>query len=228
MKPIIKNFVLVTLMVAASGLAIAMRPTQKIADMGPPVKLETMIPKAFGEWREEPQNQTLIVDPQQSELIKRIYSQTLSRTYINSDGYRVMLSIAYGNDQGDAKQVHKPEVCYPAQGFTLKNKQLGLLETESGTIPVTRIQTSLGQRHEPVTYWITVGDYVVSSGLGKKLTEMRYGLNGQIPDGLLIRVSSIDPEVDRAFEMQRKFASQMLLEIKPDYRQRFAGLLDNH
>jgi len=228
MKHVVKNFLLLTLMVAASGLAVAMRPTQKKADMAPPVKLESLIPKTFGEWREEPQNQTLIVDPQQKELIDRIYTQTLSRTYVNPDGYRVMLSIAYGNDQSDTKQVHKPEVCYPAQGFTLKNKQHALLETELGVIPVTRMQTRLGQRNEPVTYWITVGDYVVSSSMEKKLTEMRYGLNGQIPDGLLVRFSSIDTEVTRAFEMQRKFASQMLMEIESDYRYRFSGLVDRH
>lgn len=228
MKAVLRNFLLMALMVAASGLAVAMRPTQKIADMGPPVKLETMIPKAFGEWQEEPQNRTLIVDPQQQETINRIYTETLSRTYINPKGYRVMLSIAYGSDQSDTKQVHKPEVCYPAQGFTLKNKLQGQLETQVGTIPVTRIQTSIGQRNEPVTYWITVGDHVVSDGMEKKLTEMRYGLNGQIPDGLLIRVSSIDTEVARAFEMQRKFASQMLLEIEPGYRHRFAGRVESH
>ena len=34
-----------------------------------------------------------------------------------------MLSIAYGKNQSDALQLHKPEICYPAQGFTLLAKQ---------------------------------------------------------------------------------------------------------
>lgn len=223
MKPVIKNFVLLALMVAASGLAIAMRPTQKIADIGPPVKLETMIPKAFGEWHEEPQNQTLIVDPQQKEMIDRIYTQTLSRTYINPEGYRIMLSIAYGSDQSDAKQVHKPEVCYPAQGFNLKNKRYGQLATPNGTIPVTRIETSLGQRNEPVTYWITVADRVVGPGLEKKLAEMSFGLSGKIPDGLLFRLSSIDRESTRAYEKQNVFTNQLLSSLTPENRQKFIG-----
>lgn len=223
MKPVLKNFLLMALMVAASGLAVAMRPTHKIADMGPPVKLETMIPKAFGEWREEPQNQALIVDPQQKELIDRIYTQTLSRTYINRDGYRIMLSIAYGSDQSDAKQVHKPEVCYPAQGFVLKNKQYGQLATPNGAIPVTRIETSLGQRNEPVTYWITVADRVVGPGLEKKLTEMSFGLSGKIPDGLLFRFSSLDREPASAYEKQNAFAGQLLASLTPENRQKFIG-----
>ena len=105
-----------------------------------------------------------------------------------------MLALAYGKDQRDAMQVHYPEVCYPAQGFALQEKQIGTLATERGAIPVTRILTNLGQRIEPVTYWTTVGDRVVQTGLQKKLAEMSYGLSGKIPDGMLIRVSSIDTE----------------------------------
>lgn len=223
MKPVLKNFLLLALMVAASGLAVAMRPTQKIADMGPTVNLETMVPKVFGQWREEPQNRTLIVDPQQKEVIDRIYAQTLSRTYINPEGYRIMISIAYGSDQSDSKQVHKPEVCYPAQGFILKNAQRGQLATQSGAIPVTRIETSLGQRNEPVTYWITVGERVVGTGLEKKMAEMSFGLSGKIPDGLLFRLSSIDSESARAYEKHSAFAEQLLSSLSPEHRQKFIG-----
>jgi EpsI family protein len=223
MTPIIKHFLLLILMVAASGLAIAMRPTHKIAEMGPAVKLESMIPESFGEWREEKQNQALIVDPQQKEMIDLIYAQTLSRTYVNPEGYRIMLSIAYGSDQSDAKQVYKPEICYPAQGFTLKNKQYGQLVLQNTTIPVTRIETSLGERNEPVTYWITVGDRVVGPGLNKKLVEMGFGLRGLIPDGLLFRLSSIDSDTDRAYEKQNAFAGDLLGSLRPEDRQKLIG-----
>lgn len=223
MKPILRNFVLLALMVLASGLAVAMRPSQKIADLAPPVQLAAMVPTAFGEWREEPQHQRLIVDPQQQEAIDKIYTQTLSRTYINAEGYRIMLSISYGSDQSDTKQVHKPEICYPAQGFVLKSKQYGQLPTPQGAIPVTRIETSLGQRNEPVTYWITVADRVVGPGLDKKLAEMSFGLQGKIPDGLLFRISSIDGESKRAYERQNAFAGELLGALTPEHRQKFIG-----
>ena len=106
-----------------------------------------------------------MVDPQQQELIDKIYTQTLSRTYVNPSGYRIMLAIAYGDDQRDAMQLHYPEVCYPAQGFSLKGKEKGTVATENGIIPVTRILTNLGQRNEPVTYWTTVGDQVFRGGI---------------------------------------------------------------
>ena len=212
-------------MLAASGLALALRPTQKIAGQGPAIDLEVIIPRTFGEWREEQQKSVQIVDPQQQEMIDKIYTQTLSRTYINGRGYRIMLAIAYGDDQRDAMQTHYPEVCYPAQGFSLQNKQSGMLTTANGSIPVTRILTSLGPRNEPVTYWTTVGDRVVQSGIQKKLAEMSYGLNGKIPDGLLIRVSSIDLDAANAYEIQTQFADQMLGALTPEFRKKLNGNL---
>lgn len=224
MNPWLRTFILLILMLTASGLALALRPTQKIADEGFPIDLETMIPPTFGDWREEQQDSLKIVDLQQQETIDRIYTQTLSRTYVNLHGYRVMLAIAYGDDQRDSMQMHYPEVCYPAQGFSLQSKQTGTLSTAGGLIPVTRLLTNLGQRNEPVTYWTTVGDQVFRGGLQKKLTEMRYGLNGKIPDGMLIRVSSIDADASNAYEMQTLFANQMLGALTFEHRQKLNGI----
>jgi EpsI family protein len=219
----LRNFTLLILMLAASGLALALRPTVKISAEGRIIDFETIIPRAFGEWREESQNSAQIVDPQQQQVIKKIYTQTLNRTYVNDKGYRVMLALAYGEDQRDSMQVHYPEICYPAQGFALQDKKTGTLDTETGPIAVTRILTSLGPRNEPVTYWTTVGDRVVQTGIQKKIAEMSYGLNGKIPDGMLIRVSSIDADATHAYEMQDRFADQMLRDLKPEYRKRLDG-----
>lgn len=219
----LRNFTLLILMLAASGLALALRPTVKISAEGRIIDFETIIPRAFGEWQEESQNSAQIVDPQQQQVIKKIYTQTLNRTYVNDKGYRVMLALAYGEDQRDSMQVHYPEICYPAQGFALQDKKTGTLDTETGPIAVTRILTSLGPRNEPVTYWTTVGDRVVQTGIQKKIAEMSYGLNGKIPDGMLIRVSSIDADAAHAYEMQDRFADQMLRDLKPEYRKRLDG-----
>jgi EpsI family protein len=212
-------------MLAASGLALALRPTHKIAMHGPAIELETIIPITFGEWRVEKVNPLSMVDPQQQEAIDKVYTQTLSRTYVNNLGYRIMLAIAYGDDQRDSMQLHYPEMCYPAQGFSLQGKEKGTMQTENGVIPVTRILTNLGQRNEPVTYWTVVGDKVFRGGIEKKLVEMGYGLNGQIPDGVLIRISSIDSEASNAFAIQAQFADQMLRALAPKYRQKLNGNL---
>jgi len=112
-----------------------------------------------------------------------------------------MLSIAYAEDQLDGMQIHHPEVCYPAQGFHLDNKTNGIVELDDlHRLKVKILELNLGnQRYEPVTYWATIGDDAITNGTEKKLIEPRYGLRGLIPDGMLIRVSSIDRDSNNAF-----------------------------
>jgi EpsI family protein len=217
------GFILLALMVAAGLGALALKPTQKLADQGPKIDLAAMIPQQFGDWREEPQQAAQVINPQQKEVLDKIYNQTLSRTYSNAKGYRIMLSIAYGGDQSRDTQVHKPEVCYPAQGFTVLSRTAGGIALPFGLLPITHVDTELGQRREPITYWITVGDKVVQDGIRKKFVELRYRFSGRIPDGLLVRVSSIDPTVARAYDLQANFVSQLLGAVTPEQRQRLAG-----
>lgn len=211
------------LMFAASIGAVVARPNIKVADKEP-VLLENIVPLQFGDWREEPQRYAQVVNPQTQELLDKLYSQILSRIYVNSNGYHIMLSLAYGSDQRGSLQAHKPEVCYPAQGFSIERNESASLSTAYGEIPVRRLFGTLGPRQEPVTYWFTVGDEAVRSKTQKKLVELRFGLTGRIPDGMLFRVSSIDPDQPRAYQLQEQFVNQLLQAVPPAERKRLSGL----
>lgn len=217
-------FLIAALMFAASVGAIVARPTKRLASQEPGISLETMISKQFGDWREEPQRTVQVVNPETQVLLDKLYSQILTRTYVNSGGYRVMLSIAYGSDQHGSLQAHKPEVCYPAQGFTLRKNETGQLATKYGEIPVRRLFTTMGPRQEPVTYWFTVGDTAVVGKMQRRIQGLKYGLTGLIPDGILFRVSSIDPDQTRADQMQDQFVNQLLQSVSPADRKRLSGL----
>ena len=99
MKTSIKHFVLMTLMVGAALAAPMLRATNSLADQRPPIDLENMVPRQFGEWREQTGLATQLVDPEMQANVDRLYSATLSRTYVNPEGYRIMVSIAYGKEQ---------------------------------------------------------------------------------------------------------------------------------
>lgn len=223
MKPIYRNLTIAFCMLAASSAAMALRPTHRIADDGPKLELEKIIPTAFGEWTELPLQTGQIINPQQKEMLDRIYTQTLSRTYVNKNGEYIMLSIAYGADQGDAKQLHYPEVCYPAQGFQVISNVTGEVKTDFGDIRVRRLLTVLGNRSEPLTYWTTVGNKVVVGGKETKLEQLKYGFQGQIPDGLLFRVSSVTGDTAQAYENQVDFVRQLLNTVAPGERLKLAG-----
>jgi EpsI family protein len=224
MKPTAKSFILLGLMVVSAALGAALRPRISLADELPPIDLASMVPKAFGEWHEEVNRAAQVVNPQQRDMLDKIYSQTLSRTYVNSQGYRVMLSIAYGKNQSDALQLHKPEICYPAQGFTLLEKRSTALNIPGRPISATRLATKFGQRHEPIIYWTVVGDHIVTNGIDKKLAELRYAISNRIPDGMLVRVSSIDPDTQSALKTQSRFAADLVQSLPKTFASRFAGI----
>ena len=192
-------WVVALLMLATTFGAAALRPGAKASASGGAVVLDTLVPRQFADWREVTEPGETVVNPETRQLLDKLYSQVLARTYVDRDGYRIMLSLAYGDDQRGGLQAHRPEVCYPAQGFQLEAIRDGTLQTQSGPIDVRRLQTRLGPRNEPVTYWLAIGGGVVRNQLDKRLAEIRLGLTGNVPDGLLFRVSSIDDDPARAF-----------------------------
>jgi len=137
-----------------------------------------------------------------------------------------MVSLAYGEDQRDGMQLHYPEVCYPAQGFMLQSQQRGVLEVVPGQqIQVKRLATQLGSsRRESVTYWTLLGDKTFSGGIAKKLAEMQYGMAGYIADGLLFRVSSIEPDPQDGYTLHETFSRDMMAGLPAEVRQRLIGL----
>lgn len=224
-KSLISALAAAVLMTSAAAIATVMTPTRRIVDTLPKLDIEAAIPQRFGDWQVDARSGGGVVNPQQTELLNQLYSQIVSRTYVNSEGYRIMLSIAYGEDQRDGNQLHYPEVCYPAQGFQVTSNRKATLETSLGVIPVKRLESHLSrQRFEPITYWTTIGNQALTGGTTKKLAEMKYGLRGEIPDGLLFRISSIDRDSADAFAKQAQFVEQLLPALSPDVRVRLAGL----
>ncbi|MEK8030666.1 exosortase-associated protein EpsI, B-type [Ideonella sp. DXS29W] len=214
------------LMVGASALGTAMIPTRRMADRRGPFRLADAIPLRFRGWEVDARARGIVVNPQTEALLKRLYTETLERTYVRGPGERIMLSIAYGADQSDVSlQMHYPEVCYPAQGFQLNERREDVLDLPMGRLPVRRLETVFSTtRHEPVTYWTVIGDELTMSSMDKRLAEIRHGLRGEIVDGMLVRVSSISPRTEDAFALQDQFIRDMLLSLTTADRRRLAAL----
>lgn len=214
-------------MLTAAAAAWRLTPRQFLAEVRPSVNLDSMLPQRFGEWQVDGSITPLVVDPSQLELIDRIYSQTLSRTYRNAAGHRVMLTMAYGRDQSESLQLHTPEFCYPAVGYQVtpsQHTQIGL--STKAVQPVVRLVATRQDRVEPITYWVTMGDHVVNGGpADRRNVRFKYGFEGYIPDGMLVRISSIGAEVPQEFALQRDFIDAMFKGMAPGARERVAGTL---
>jgi EpsI family protein len=215
-----------TLLGAACALtsSAAVLSTQQVggkAKPDPNFQLDRLIPKQFGGWEVMPAP-VQAVNPQTQAIIDKLYSQVLERTYAHQSGYQIMLAMAYGADQRGNLETHMPDVCYPAQGFKVLSKDVQSLQTPAGVITATRLVTQRESRHEPLMYWFTVGESNVKSRIDKRLAELRMAVTGQIPDGLLIRVSSIDLDVPRALAWQSRFVQELISTLGPDMRRRMA------
>jgi len=213
-------FVLMACAVAGAHL---WRPTAHLADSRAKVDLEQMFPRAFGDWKMDALPVQLVA-PDVAQLLASIYSQTLSRTYVNSQGQRIMLSVAYGGDQSDATRAHRPEVCYPAQGFQIIANQTGVVQTATHSLRVHQLVAKAGGRIEPISYWVMVGDHVVLSGTEQKIAQLRYSTGGVIPDGMLVRVSNIDANATLAYRLHSEFIQQMSGAMPPAVVSRVMGV----
>lgn len=210
-------------MIGAVGLTWSVRPLEGGRTAGT-LDLKTMIPERFGDWAPDPAAARVVASPQVEAGLARVYQETLSRTYVNGKGERVMLSIAYTGDIDQQMDMHRPEFCYPAQGFDIVVKNFDAKIQASGVdLSVKRLVARAGPRTEPITYWITVGDTAAAQGWKRKLTLLRYGLTGKIPDGMLVRVSNISRDAEAAFAEQARFIDQLVASVPDGTRRRLIG-----
>ncbi len=218
-----KALAVVGLMVGSTAAAEWWRPTQRLAASREPIVLETLFPKQFGPWQLDTRGPVQLVAPDAQAVIDKIYGQTLSRVYLDGRGGRVMLSVAYGGDQSDGTRAHRPEVCYPAQGFQILRSETVPITLASHRLNVRRLLAVQGNRSEPITYWTTVGTRTAISGTEQKLAQLAYTTRGVIPDGMLVRVSTIDRDLPRAFDLQAQFLHDMATAVAETQRDLVLG-----
>jgi EpsI family protein len=211
-------------MTALSFAAENFKPTFRVAEEKPAIDLDVQVPEAFGEWVIDKSIIPIAPSPDVQASLDELYSATLSRTYRNAQGQRVMLSIAYGSDQSsEATAVHRPEFCYSAQGFRVFGAGETKIVLDGYELTAQRLVARQGQRLEPITYWITIDEEATLPGLGRKLEQLRYGLQGKIPDGMLFRVSTVGLDEATAFNLQESFVRSLYSVFDLNFRNRYFG-----
>lgn len=219
-------FVAAAVMVAGAAGSVALKPTHMTADDRPPLVVSQLLPDSFADWRIDPHSVVITPDPTLTAKLDALYSETFNRTYINSQGQRIMLSIAYGRNQNSqSTAAHRPEFCYVAQGFSLQHEGFDTLDLPGHRpLKVARLLAHLDNRIEPITYWVTLDDKAIQPGFERKLTQLQYGLRGLIADGMLVRVSSLTNSHQQFdYSLHDRFLADMEAAIPGGYKTRFFG-----
>jgi EpsI family protein len=210
-------------------LAEAIRPRELLASTQVAPDLDKIIPRDFGGWHLVP-NVGLVTPSEpaaylERELSTRIYSQEVARGYSDSAGNVIMFLVAYGPVQNYRLKSHLPEVCYGASGFRVSPKTVTQLNYQEGAAPLTisRLIAEKERRFEPITYWMKVGGEVATGVFDRQIARMKYGLRGIIPDGALIRVSTVGLSETASYKLQDQFIHDLLAALRPQDRKFFTG-----
>lgn len=212
-------------LIVARIFATALTPTENTSLSKAGFILEEVVPTSIKGWKLDP-TMNIIQPNEGGSLRDKVYDQTISRGYRDKNGYLIMLVIAYGRNQSDTLQLHRPEVCYVANGFKIiSNERRDIKLDVYGTVslPSRGLYTRSSFRPEVVSYWTRVGDTLPTSNLSRQYEKLKFGLSGRIPDGLLVRVSSISDKPHEAFKMHDMFINDLLEVINPEDINLFLG-----
>lgn len=214
----------ILVLLCVSATALWSNPPKRVAaEQRSPVDLATWIPDAFAAWRLDESVNVVPLSFIAATEAETVYVQTLERVYVDDRSRRIMLSLAYGDRQEGYLQAHRPEFCFKAQGFQLAGLHDLKLDTGLGEIPLRRMEARRPGRTEPVSYWLTIGEQPTLPGFRRKVAQLRHGLTGETPDGVLIRISSLDEVPGRAYAVHDEFIRDLLAGLAAEHRRRLAG-----
>lgn len=209
---------------AAAVVAHLVVPRDLMAVSTETFDLQQVVPRQFGEWTADPRIR-LIAPPEPDSLARQLYSQEVARGYRDREGNLVMLLVAYGPNQFSRLQLHRPEICYAADGFRVSKPARADVNYRDGAPPLKllRLTARREARVEPISYWMRVGDDISTNVVDRQLIKLKLALRGKVPDGALIRVSTIGLSEARAYEVQDRFIREFSEAIAPENRAFFFG-----
>lgn len=217
-----RNLLIGASCVAAAGTAWQLKPQRRLSLLGNR-KMEVIIPRAMEGWTSA--SSEGFVKPKLQGLAATLYSEIVERSFVSpEDGADVMLLVAYGGTQGDVVQLHRPEVCYPALGFSIQSKKVGAVTISSlASVPSVRIIATAGDRTENIVYWTRLGEDLPTDGTQQRRILLKDAMAGFIPDGVLVRASVVNSDSDAAFKALDKFVPALLAAMKPGDRSALIG-----
>ncbi len=199
-------------LVAAAGAAWALKPRNRMNLLGNS-RLEDAIPERIGPWQVTPSNAFILPEAREGSLAATLYDQQLSRLYTGEGVIPVMLVIAYGSTQSDLLQLHRPEVCYRAVGFSIDRFDRVEVPVGGGVVPMRALTARANERTEPILYWTRLGDLLPTSNNEQRIMKLRTEMAGYIADGVLVRLSTVAEPTPDVFAALEAFARALLTSM---------------
>lgn len=198
-----------------AGTAVARVPRHNIDLLGDR-KIDKLIPQKIGEWAFY--SKSGLVVPPADQLKDALYSQLMTRVYVAPDAMPIMLLIAQSGGQTGVLQVHRPEYCYPASGFTLMERSVLPIGLPGSQLEATAITAKADDRTEQLLYWTRVGEDMPLTWARQRWSVARANLKGDVPDAVLVRVSALTADREAGLAALTRFVQAMFAAVPPDVR----------
>lgn len=205
--PLGRRAVMGGILALASGIAYARQPKPSM----PVLKKDTfksLVPGPFGNWQVISDGGVVLPPP--DALRDRLYDNLVTRAFQTPGSPLVMMLLAYNNEQDGVLQVHRPEVCYPVGGFQLSDTQKVDIPLERGSVPANIFTAEAPGRIEQVMYFTRLGKAFPRSWAEQRIAVVNANLAGDIPDGIMMRVSVIGISRPRAQPILAKFTREFI------------------
>lgn len=164
-------------------------------------KLGDLVPRAVGPWTAT--TPAGVVTATEELENKDGYDQLLTRVYQAAGLPSIMLLIAYGSTQGGTLQLHRPETCYPGQGFALERFADADFRFPGADVRARRFTARRDERVERLVYWTRIAASFPRNTAEEYSAIFRSVVGGVVPDGVLVRLSTTDADgeaADRALD----------------------------
>lgn len=206
-----------------AGGAYAMVPRRHVSLLGAR-RFDAIVPRAFGEWTSADSTE-FVAPTEPGSLASRIYGTTIGRIYRQaSTGDELMMLIAHGDTQSDDLMLHRPEICYPAFGFSIAaSKPVDISMARGVQLPARALVAKASDHVENVLYWTRLGEFFPQNRKEQQLDRLRTALKGEIGDGVLFRLTQDTAESAWSFAFMRNFAVQLVQAMAPRDRQALIG-----
>jgi EpsI family protein len=210
--------------VAAAGTAYALTPRRTLALLPHGLRMDRIVPTEFRGWTSRDVTDEFAPQTEDS-LLAKLYGETVGRLYTDpASGAEVLMLLAHGDVQSNELQLHRPEVCFPAYGWTIDSSaETDLALAPQVTLPARKLVAHLEQAQLSTIYWTRLGEYFPVSGNEQRLYRVRAALDGYVPDGLLARFSVEGIAPKHAFDLLARLIGELVAAVKPTARAPLIG-----
>ena len=218
-----RGFLVGSLCLAAAGVAYALSPRIHVSLLGS-LKLADLTPGAVGVWVSEDVND-LAALARPGTLMTQLYEDVVQRVYRREgDQTEIMVLLAHGDTQTSDLQLHRPEECYPAFGFTLASDAVFELPLAAhAALPARHLVAEAPGRRETIVYWARLGEFFPADASQQRDDRLRTAMAGIVADGLLARFSIVSDQPASALGQLRSFIPDFVRSVAPAHRAVFIG-----